>query len=81
MNKNAEFGDFLSLFSLYIGFLNLTENEQQNEAQLKMLRQNDVNTANDKQAAYLLAEFSKQMEEQNQKLDEILKLLKQIRGE
>lgn len=66
--------DILTVASFLLGYENLIENREQSA-------HNDVSAANDKQAAYLLSEFSRQMEEQNQKLDEILKLLKQIRGE
>lgn len=75
-NQNGNlFGlDILSLVSLFLGYQNLIENREQSA-------HNDVSAANDKQAAYLLSEFSRQIDEQNQKLDEILQLLKQIRGE
>lgn len=76
MSNQLEFADFLSIFSLYLGIRNLTENEQQSDAQLKILRQNDVGAANDKQAAYLLEELGRKFDEQNEMLKMILKEVK-----
>lgn len=72
MNQRLEFSDLLGVLSLYLGIRNLTENEQQSDAQLKLLRDNDVRAANDKQAQYLLAELGRKFEEQNKILKEIL---------
>lgn len=58
--------------SLYLGIRNLTENETQSDAQLKILRQIDVGAANDKQAAYLLEELGRKFDQQNAILKEIL---------
>lgn len=71
-----DFADFLGIASLYLGVRNLTENEQQSDAQLKILRQNDVQSANDRQAAYLLEELGRKFDEQNKILQEILKAVK-----
>lgn len=76
MNNQLEFADLLSIVSLYLGLRNLTENEQQSDAQLKILKQNDVGAANDKQAAYLLEELGRKFDEQNAMLEEILKAVK-----
>lgn len=76
MNDRLEFADLLSIASLYLGLKNLTENEQQSDAQLKILKQNDVGAANDKQAAYLLEELGRKFDEQNAMLEEILKAVK-----
>lgn len=77
MNNNGiEFADFLALFSVYLGARNLVENWQQSDAQLKILRQIDVGAANDKQAAYLLEKLGRKFEEQNELLNEILKVVK-----
>lgn len=70
--NGLEFADFLGIVSLYLGIRNLTENESQSEAQLKILRQNDVGAANDKQAAYLLEELGRKFDEQNAMLKQIL---------
>lgn len=76
MGDRLEFADWLGIVSLYLGVRNLTENEQQSDAQLKILRQNDVKSANDRQAAYLLEELGRKFDEQNKMLEEILKAVK-----
>lgn len=73
MNNGLEFADALAILSLYLGVRNLTENESQSDAQLKILRQNDVGAANDRQAAYLLEELGRKFDEQNHMLEDILK--------
>lgn len=72
MNRGLEFADALAVLSLWLNVRNLTENEAQSDAQLKILRQNDVGAANDKQAAYLLEELGRKFDEQNKMLKEIL---------
>lgn len=72
MSNQLEFSDLIGVISLYLGIRNLTENEAQSDAQLKLLRDNDVRAANDKQAQYLLGELGRKFEEQNQMLKEIL---------
>lgn len=72
MNQQLEFSDLIGVISLYLGIRNLTENEAQSDAQLKLLRDNDVRSANDKQAQYLLEELGRKFDEQNQMLKEIL---------
>lgn len=57
--------DLLSILSFLLGYENLLENREQS-------RQNDVQSANDKQAKYLLGELSRKFEEQNKMLKEIL---------
>lgn len=76
MNNGLEFADALAILSLYLGVRNLTENGQQSDAQLKILRQNDVGAANDRQAAYLLEELGRKFDEQNAMLKEILEAVK-----
>lgn len=77
MNGNqVEFSDCLALLSLYLGMRNLSENEQQSDAQIKILKQIDVGSANDKQAAYLLKELGRKFDEQNRMLEEILKAVR-----
>ncbi len=76
MSKPLEFADWLNVVSLYLGLRNLEENEQQSAQTLKILRQNDVGAANDRQAAYLLAELDRKFDEQNKILAEILKAVK-----
>lgn len=76
MGDRLEFADWLGIVSLYLGVRNLTENDQQSNAQLKILRQIDVQAANDRQAAYLLEELGRKFDEQNKMLEEILKAVK-----
>lgn len=74
--KQLEFADLMGIISLYLGIRNLTENEQQSDQQLKILKQNDVNAANDRQASYILQELGHKFEEQNRMLKEILEVIK-----
>ncbi len=74
--NGLDFADFLGIASLYLGVRNLSENESQSDAQLKILRQIDVGAANDRQAAYLLGELGRKFDEQNAMLKEILKAVK-----
>lgn len=71
-DQKLDFSDFLGIVSLYLGIRNLTENQLQSDAQLKLLKDNDVQSANDKQAQYLLKELGRKFDEQNQMLKEIL---------
>lgn len=74
--KQLEFSDYLAILSIYLGVKNLTENEQQSDAQIKILKQNDIGAANDRQAAYLIKELDRKFEEQNAMLKEILEAVK-----
>lgn len=76
MNNGIEFADALAILSLYMGVRNLTENGQQSDTQLKILRQIDVGAENDRQAAYLLEELGRKFDEQNKMLKEILEAVK-----
>ena len=76
MVNGLEFADALAILSLYFGVRNLTENEAQSDAQIKILRQIDVGASNDKQAAYLLEELGQKFDEQNTMLKEILEAVK-----
>lgn len=76
MSNQLEFADILGIASLYFGIRNLTENEQQSDAQIKILQQIDVGAANDRQAAYLLEELGRKFDEQNRMLKEILEAVK-----
>lgn len=76
MDGQLGFADLLSLYSIYLGSRNLVENEQQSDQQLKILRQIDVGSANDRQAAYLLKELGRKFDEQNKMLREILEAVK-----
>lgn len=76
MNRGLEFADALAVLSLWLNVRNLTENEQQSDAQLKILQQIDVGAANDRQAAYLLEELGRKFDEQNEMLKQILEAVK-----
>lgn len=70
--RGIELGDLLGLISLYIGVQNLQENEQQSAQSLKLLRDNDVQKANDAQAAYILADINAKFDEQNAMIRKIM---------
>lgn len=65
----VEAADLLALWSLALGYENLYENREQS-------RQNDVQSANDRQAAYMLAELGRKFDEQNAMLREILEAVR-----
>lgn len=62
--------ELLQILSLYVGLVNVSENRQQSA-------QNDVQSANDKQAQYLLTEIDRKFNEQNEMLRKILKDLEE----
>lgn len=64
--------DVLAVASILLGLQNLQENREQSA-------HNDVQSANDKQAEYLLKEINKQFEKQNEILDRISKLLEKFK--
>ena len=76
MNGQFSFADLLAIYSIYLGSRNLVENEQQSDAQLKILRQNDIGATNDRQSAYLLEELGRKFDEQNTMLKQILEAVK-----
>lgn len=80
-SRRLDIADIVGVISLYLGARNLIENEQQSDAQLKILRQNDVGAANDRQAAYLLAALGDEFRRQNQMLEEILEKLEVLTHE
>lgn len=65
--------DALQIISLMLGLQNLQENREQSA-------HNDVQTANDKQAQFLLEELNKRFEEQNEMLLAILSELHYLRA-
>lgn len=67
-NNNLKSLDILSIASFLLGYENLMENREQS-------RQNDVQSANDKQAKYLLEAIRKQFDEQNEKINRMLEIL------
>lgn len=60
------------ILSLYLAYENLIENRAQS-------RHNDVQSANDQQANYILQELSRLFNEQNQMLREIMEDLADIK--
>lgn len=60
--------DAIGLLSILLGYENLMENRQQSA-------QNDVQSANDKQAQYLLSALYQKFDEQNKMLEKILSIL------
>lgn len=65
---NDRLNDALNALSFLLGYLNLTENREQS-------RHNDVQAANDKQAAYLLHELKLMFENQNIMIQRILEVV------
>lgn len=72
-DKQYDFLDFLSIMSFYLGYRNLIENEQQSKSTDELIKKNDINSSNDKQARFLLEELNRKFEEQNAMLERILK--------
>ena len=70
MNNNQDnmFGNWIDIIALIIGLINLQENRQQSAY-------NDVQSANDKQAEYLLSEINRRFDEQNQMLRKLLEAI------
>lgn len=66
--QQENFFNLINLLSFALGVENLQENRQQSAF-------NNVHTANDKQAEFLIGEIKAMFEEQNKKIDEILKRL------
>lgn len=60
--------DELSVMSFLLGLENLQENRQQSA-------QNDVNTANDKQAKQILSEIGKRLDAQDAMLKKIMEVI------
>ena len=67
-NNTLKSLDILSIASFLLLYENLMENREQS-------RQNNVQSANDKQAKYLLEEIQRQFDEQNKKINRILEIL------
>lgn len=72
-DKQYDFLDFLSIMSFYLGYRNLLENEMQSKSTDELIKKNDINSANDKQARFLIEELNRKFEEQNAMLERILK--------
>ena len=72
-DKQYDFLDLLSIMSFYLGYLNLIENEAKSKNTNELINKNDINSANDRQAMFLLEELNRKFEEQNAMLERILK--------
>lgn len=70
------YADMIGILSFVVGLKNLSENEQQSEHSEQLIRQIDVDAANDRQAHVLLEELGRKFEEQNAMLRDILEVLK-----
>lgn len=68
-NDNINGNDIINALSLLLAVANLNENREQSA-------HNDVQTANDKQAEYLLREINTRFAQQNEMLLEIMARLK-----
>ena len=68
MNNPNNFFDILNLASLIVGIQNLNENREQSA-------HNDIQSANQEQAQFLLEEINRRFEQQNQMLRQILDIL------
>lgn len=73
MNEQQQFyfSNAINLLALALGIENLNENRQQSA-------HNDVQTANDRQAEYLLSELNKKFNEQNAILEKQNEMLEKL---
>ena len=69
-NNNQNYSDLLNALSLILAVENLNENRQQSQY-------NDVHKANDEQAELLLKEINDKFAEQDETINEILKICKE----
>lgn len=74
-DNSINFMDFVSLLSFYLGYKNLIENKQQSAQTVKILKQNDISAANEKQAAEILEKLYQKFDEQNVILNKILEVV------
>lgn len=75
-NKEYDFLDLISILSFYLGYRNLIENEQQSKSTDELIKKNNINVANDKQAKFLLEELGRKFDEQNAMLKQILEVVR-----
>ena len=69
-NINPNYSDLLNALSLILAMQNLSENREQSQY-------NDVHKANDEQAELLLKEINDRFAEQDETINEILKICKE----
>lgn len=67
-NENNDLINLINVLSFFIGYSNLQENRAQSA-------HNDVQAANDKQAAYLLEEINRRFDEQNKMIKRLIELM------
>ena len=67
-NQNNELINLINILSFMVGVENLNENRLQSA-------HNDVQTANDRQAEYLLNEINRRFDEQNKILARLVELM------
>lgn len=77
MNE-LSFIDWINILDFIIGLKNYEENEKQSSQTIELIRQNNVDRANNKQADLLLSALSSQFEQQNEMLKEIQNSLNTI---
>ena len=69
-SNNPNYSDLLNALSLILAVENLKQNEAQSQY-------NDVHKANDEQAELILENINKRFAEQNETINEILKICKE----
>ena len=67
-DQNNELSNLINILSLVVGLQNMQENRLQSA-------QNDVQSANDRQAEYLLNEINRRFDEQNMMLERLIELM------
>ena len=67
-SQNNELINLINILSFVVGLENMRENRLQSA-------QNDVQSANDKQAEYLLNEINRRFDEQNRTLERLIELM------
>ncbi len=72
------FIDWINILSFIVGLKNYEENEIQSAKTIELIRQNDIDRANNKQADLLLSALSIQFEQQNAILKEMQQALNKI---
>ncbi len=72
------FIDWINILSFIVGLKNYEENEIQSAKTIELIRQNDIDRANNKQADLLLSALSNQFEQQNAMLKEMQQTLHKI---
>ena len=71
-----DYAGTIGLMAFVIGLMNLAENRQKSAQSDQLIKQIDVDAANDRQAHILLDELGKKFDEQNEMLRKILEVIK-----